>query len=178
MIYRFAREPAPDPCQPQGVQCGPAIRPTRTSLEGQIAFRPAVRARGPTADRKGLEREVVQASVDLGMARLAPAQHGVVSRAQLASIGMSRGAIGHRLAQGRLHPVHRGIYLVGHPVPPPLARETAALLACGPAAVLSHRSAAWIWRLLPDPGEDVEVTIHGRDVRARPGIRSHRTVVL
>jgi hypothetical protein len=52
---------------------------------------------------------------DRGIAVLAGAQHGVVSRRQLFVLGLGRGAIFHRLARGRLHEVHRGVYTVGHP---------------------------------------------------------------
>ncbi len=52
----------------------------------------------------------------------------------------------------------------------------AAVLACGAAAVLSHRSAAELWKLLqPRPGL-VEVTVATASGRAqRRGIRIHRS---
>jgi very-short-patch-repair endonuclease len=111
---------------------------------------------------------------DPAIARLAAAQHGVVSSAQLALLGLGRRAIAHRVGQGRLHRVHRGVYLVGHPVAPPLARETAAVLACGESAVLSHRSAAALWELLPAP-PFVDVTVVRRNPRAPSGVRVHRS---
>jgi very-short-patch-repair endonuclease len=43
------------------------------------------------------------------------------------------------------------VYLVGHVVAPTLAMEQAALLGCGDGAVLSHHSAAKLWRLLTSP---------------------------
>lgn len=49
----------------------------------------------------------------------------------------------------------------------------AAVLSCGDGAVLSHRSAARLWRLLPPAVESVDVTRPGRRVR-RDGICSHR----
>jgi very-short-patch-repair endonuclease len=52
----------------------------------------------------------------------------------------------------------------------------AAVLACGPDAVLSHTSAAALWRLLPQRGF-VHVTVPGSG-RPRPGIRVHRTRTL
>ena len=112
---------------------------------------------------------------DRAVARVAAAQHGVVTRAQLEAIGFGRGAIAHRLAQARLHRLHRGVYLVGHPVAPPLARELAALLACGPGAVLSHRTAGELWGLLPagEGNREVDITVVGRNPR-HPGIRVHR----
>jgi very-short-patch-repair endonuclease len=65
------------------------------------------------------------------------------------------------------------VYAVGHVALPPLGRETAALLACGDGAVLSHLSAAAVWGLAHAP-PTVEVTVP-RDRRPRPrGVRVHR----
>lgn len=109
------------------------------------------------------------------IAELAARQCGVVSARQLRNAGFGRGAISRRLRLGRLHRLHRGIYLVGHPVAPEGAAETAALLACGPGSVISHRSAARLWDLgIADASGGVEVTvIVGCDPRHRPGIRVH-----
>jgi very-short-patch-repair endonuclease len=52
----------------------------------------------------------------------------------------------------------------------------AAVLACGPGAVLSHTSAAALWRLLPQRGL-VHVTVPG-EARHRYGIRVHRSRTL
>src|SRR4051794_29906621 len=68
---------------------------------------------------------------DPAIAMIAASQHGVVTRAQLLSAGLSPAAIEHRLARKRLHPMYRGVYLVGHRLAPPFAREMAAVLACG-----------------------------------------------
>lgn len=46
----------------------------------------------------------------------------------------------------------------------------AAALAVGPGAAVSHRSAAALWRLLPDDGCEVEITVDRR-LRDRNGIR-------
>ena len=40
---------------------------------------------------------------------------GVVSHAQLTALGLGRRAIEHRVAVGRLHALHRGVYAVGRP---------------------------------------------------------------
>src|SRR4051794_19674881 len=76
---------------------------------------------------------------------LARLQHGVVSRAQLLERGLLAGAIKHRVRRGRLHPVARGVYAVGRPELTREGRWMAALLTCGPEAVLSHGSAAALW---------------------------------
>ena len=106
---------------------------------------------------------------------LATRQHGVVGRRQLLAAGITRHQIAWRLRNGRLHEFHRGVYLVGHEVPLRYGPETAALLACGPHAVLSHRSAARIWELLRYPATAaVWVTVPAeRDIR-RPNIEIRR----
>ncbi len=81
-------------------------------------------------------------TVDGRIGRLAGRQLGVVARAQLLALGVSARQVERRVAQGRLVAVHRGVYAVGHAH---LTREggwMAALLAAGPAAALSHRTAA------------------------------------
>jgi hypothetical protein len=84
---------------------------------------------------------------DRAIAVLASRQHGVVARRQLEQLGLERGAIQHRLADGRLHRIHVGGYAVGHGAISPYGRWMAAVLACGPRAVLSHASAAALWGL-------------------------------
>jgi hypothetical protein len=112
------------------------------------------------------------------IAGLAAKQHGVVARWQLLEAGVSSRQIKLRLKNGRLHEIHRGVYLVGHTIPPPLAVEQAALLACGDQAVLSHRSAANLWDLLPYPATaPAWVTVPPERGAARPGIQICRTVV-
>lgn len=53
----------------------------------------------------------------------------------------------------------------------------AAVLACGDGAVLSHRSAGRLWRLLPPAAESVDVTCPSTQI-ARQGIVGHRSVIV
>ena len=72
------------------------------------------------------------------------------------------------------------MYLVGHEVPPPYAREMAALLATGGTAVvaLSHRSAAALWNLSPYPAPgDVCVTVRPGRSADRSGIETHHAAL-
>jgi very-short-patch-repair endonuclease len=112
---------------------------------------------------------------DRALSALAARQHGVVAHRQLLELGMGRGAIHHRLAVGRLHRVHLGVYAVGHAAISPNGRLMAGVLACGPEAVLSHRSAAWLWGLQPLSDRPVDVTVAGRSRHRRVGIAVHRT---
>jgi hypothetical protein len=100
-------------------------------------------------------------------------QHGVITTAQLYTAGVGRNAVAIRVRQGALRRAYRGVYLVG-PVDAPLAREAAALLACEPGAVLSHRTAAVLWGLIAPAGGPVDVTVR-RTGRSRAGLRVHRT---
>jgi very-short-patch-repair endonuclease len=81
------------------------------------------------------------------LAELARRQHGVVSASQLTEIGFPKATISDSVRQGRLHPIYRGVYAVGHEALSWEGRCVAAVLANEPA-VASHRTAAWIWGLL------------------------------
>jgi very-short-patch-repair endonuclease len=81
------------------------------------------------------------------------------------------------LAAGSLWPRHQGVYSVGCSIDVPLASETAALLAVGPNAMLSHRSAAVVWGICHARPDDapVDVLIGPRRRTRRDGIAAHRT---
>ena len=108
---------------------------------------------------------------DLAIAALADRQYGVVSRRQLTGAGIAARAIDRRIAAGRLFILHRGVYAVGHRAPWREARWLAAVLSCGEGAVLSHRSAAALWRIADDEAAHADVTA-AADRRA-PGIVTH-----
>jgi very-short-patch-repair endonuclease len=97
--------------------------------------------------------------------------HGITTREQLLNAGLSSQTIQRWIADGRLIRVYQGVYALGHLPPSPHAKTMAALLACGPTAVLSHRSAAKLWGLIRYDGP-IEVTAH--NTRRRPGIIVHR----
>jgi very-short-patch-repair endonuclease len=80
--------------------------------------------------------------------------------------------LAYRVQTGRLHPVHRGVYAVGHRALTVEGRFMAALLACGGGAALSHGSAAVLWELLRPLRGPVDVTV-ARRLKARAGIRTH-----
>lgn len=104
---------------------------------------------------------------------LARRQHGVVARRQLLDLGIGSRSIEHRIAKGRLHPLWRGVYAVGRPELTREGRWMAATLACGPTALLSHRSAAALWGIAPvRRAGPIEVVAAG--LRRRAGVRVHR----
>jgi len=108
-------------------------------------------------------------------AGIATRQHGVVTVEQLLGAGLDPSAIKRRAAGGRLHRVYRGVYAVGHAALSNEGRWLAAVLACGQGAVLSHRSAAELWTMLPATFGEIDVSVPGRGGRtSRRGLRIHR----
>jgi very-short-patch-repair endonuclease len=103
---------------------------------------------------------------------LARLQYGVVSRRQLLEIGETEKGIEHRLGIGRLHLLHHGVYAVGHRVVPREGRWLAAVMAVGPAAVLSHWSAAALWVIRPNQKSVIDVTAPHKS-RSWDGIKRH-----
>jgi very-short-patch-repair endonuclease len=129
----------------------------------------------PRAVRLSHRMRAKGAPADATIAEVAARQHGVVTTAQLAAVGTYHSGITRRLESGRLHRIHRGVYAVGHRGLSTEGRWLAAVLACGDGAVLSYRSAAASWGLLPVPMGPVDVTVGGSGGRRRrPGIRRHR----
>ena len=112
-------------------------------------------------------------SVSRRLWALALRQHGVLTRAQLRAGGLSAKAIEHRLTHGRLFAIHRGVYAVGRPQVDRHGRWMAAVLACGPGALLSHDSAAALWGLLPPHAHSIGVSVPFGVHRHR-GITVHR----
>jgi hypothetical protein len=111
-------------------------------------------------------------------ARIAAGQHGRVSWQQLVDEGVHRHAIQRWLADGRLHRVHHGVYAVGHRGSSMPADYIAAVLACGAGAVVSHRAAAHLLRLLRGAPPPPEVTVPSTAGHSRAGIVVHRVRVL
>lgn len=106
---------------------------------------------------------------------LANRQYGAISRRQLLRAGCSPHWIDGHLKRGWLETIYRGVYRIGAVVAPHQC-EMAALLACGPGTVLSHRSAAALWELVPPPGAVSPVMVSTvRNLRGRDSaIRIHR----
>lgn len=109
---------------------------------------------------------------------LAAGQYGVVARWQLAAEGVTKRMIETRLATGRLVPLHRGVYAVGHAHLKREGRWLAAVLAVGPGAVLSHRDAAGLHDLRPANHERIDVTTTRRGRGSQSRITVHHTTQL
>jgi very-short-patch-repair endonuclease len=96
-------------------------------------------------------------TVERILARLAGESHGVVTRQELLSAGLTRNEIQHRMTAGALIPIHRGVFRVGHSAPSPEARYLAAVKVCGGGALLAGRAAAHLLHLLSRPSSLPEV---------------------
>jgi putative AbiEi antitoxin of type IV toxin-antitoxin system/uncharacterized protein DUF559 len=110
------------------------------------------------------------------LGELARRQWGVVSRDQLMELGFGTRGISDWVRAGRLHRLHRGVYAFGHDRLRIEGRWLAAVMACGPGAVLSHRDAAQIWELRQSQSGLIDVTVPSQNGRIRRhGIRVHRS---
>lgn len=110
------------------------------------------------------------------VAGLAEKQYGVVSYRQLRELGFSKGHVYRAHEADRLRRIYRGVYAVGHSELSPHGRCRAALLAFNDNAILSHRSAGWLWGLFSSCRQEVDVTFAGKG--RRKGIRVHRVVAI
>jgi hypothetical protein len=114
----------------------------------------------------------------MAIGELARSQHGVVTLGQLKSAGLGKAAVAKRVKAGRLHRIHRGVYAVGHDRLTGYGRTTAAVLAYGPRAVASHRTAGGLQGLREDNSARTDVSLPLQSVRSRPGINAHAAATL
>lgn len=116
-----------------------------------------------------------QSGTDAALSARAERQHGVFALWQLEPGRAIRAAVHHRAQVGRIRRIHQGVYAYGHQRLTANGHRLAAVLACGPEAVLSHKSAAAVWELLPTAQRRLDVTVPGTSRRRRTAIRVHRT---
>jgi hypothetical protein len=111
-----------------------------------------------------------------GLAALAERQWGLVTRAQLVDAGLRERGIAEWVRSGRLRRLYRGVYAFGHDRLRVEGRWLAAVMACGPGAVLSHRDAAQLWEIRQSSASMIDVTVPSQNGRIRRrGIRVHRS---
>ena len=112
---------------------------------------------------------------DRRVASHAARQHALVTSVQAAACGGTRPMLEHRVAAGRWRKVGPGVYrLAGAPVTWP-SQLLAAVLAAGPGAMGSHRSAGFSWELDGcRPGAPEIVVPRGRRARLA-GVRVHES---
>lgn len=110
------------------------------------------------------------------MRGLAERQRGVLSTWQLLGTGVSEDVVQGRRGAGLLVPLHQGVYALGHGRLTREGRWMAAVLACGPGAVLSHFSAGALWGMCGSHGS-IEVLRQsgGFHPKGHQGVRLHQT---
>jgi Transcriptional regulator, AbiEi antitoxin/Protein of unknown function (DUF559) len=114
--------------------------------------------------------------LDRRVSGLAARQYGVVTLGQLLGVGLGEHGVYERVRTGRLLRLYRGVYAVGHEQLRADGYRLAAVLACGPGAVLSHASAAALWGIRGSAATVIDVTVPSRAGRlSRNGIRIHRS---
>lgn len=116
---------------------------------------------------------------------LATKQDGVLTRRQLIAEGVSAHQVGSRVRNRSLRKLYAGVYAFGHASLTPRARQRAAVMAGGPNAVLSHRSAASVLGLLPQTSKLEVIRSSSPDPHRpppahasrsiHPGLKIHRT---
>jgi hypothetical protein len=95
-------------------------------------------------------------------------QRGVITRQQALAAGLSSKTIESRLWGGRWQRLHRGVYATFSGEVPRPAQLWAAVLKAGPAAVLSHQTAAELHGLLDVPAPLIHVTVPVGSTISRP----------
>lgn len=130
---------------------------------------------GDRAETRGYKAKSPNRFADLEL--LAARQRQLVTVEQARRAGVPAASLRSRAAAGRLHRIHRGVYSFA---PPPFGRRQlwlAAVLACGPGALLSDLPAAALFAIAEPSGSRPHVTVPADRGRRRPGISAHRRVV-
>jgi len=99
----------------------------------------------------------------------------IIDREGLLRLGWTDREIAWAVRTGWLQRVQPGVYLHGAAPPTWLQQLRAALAACGPAALVSHRAALMLWGLDGLAGAPVEITVpyNGRPIPS--GTIAHRS---
>jgi very-short-patch-repair endonuclease len=105
------------------------------------------------------EASMKRRMADGAIARVAALQHGLFTRADAHSVGLTDRQLRLRVAQGRIERLSRHAFrIAGHPTTW-RQRLLAACLAAGPGAAASHRSAAALHRFDDFAPGVVEITV-------------------
>jgi very-short-patch-repair endonuclease len=128
------------------------------------------------AVRKGTEPQLGRQETTAAIRALAERQYGVVARWQILDLAISPAVFRSRCETGALIQLFQGVFALGHLRLSPEGRWMAAVLACGPGAVLSHFSAGRLWGMCGSYGE-IEVLRQSGGFRPRGhrGVRLHQT---
>jgi very-short-patch-repair endonuclease len=95
----------------------------------------------------------------LPLSQILEEQRGVLSHGQAIGAGVSRHIIAGRIESGRWQRLHRGVFATFSGPVPRDARLWGAVLRSGDRAVLSHHTAAELWKLCDDPLDPIHVSV-------------------
>lgn len=111
-------------------------------------------------------------------AKAAARTDGVLTRRRLLALGLTDNEVDHGIRRGLWLPVHAGV--LQHAAVPMTERTRlrAALEACGPTAVASHRCAANLWELRVPRRVRPEITVATTVKPKLPDVEIHRTTAL
>jgi len=108
---------------------------------------------------------------------IAARQRHLVTLEQFLGCGFTPSGVRRRVQSQRLFRVHSGVFSL---VPPPLDQRQcwlAAVLACGPGALLSDMPAAMLLGMAPEASITPQVSVPGDRGRSREGIVVHRRTI-
>jgi len=91
--------------------------------------------------------------------RIARLQKGVVTRRQALAYGFTRHMVTARVESKRWQSLHDGVYYVHSGPVPRVARLWAAVLRVGHGAVLSHETAAEVWKIIDEQSREIHVSV-------------------
>ena len=128
--------------------------------------------------REHTSRSSPHTSLEALIAQRAVLQHGVIALPDLLDLGLTASAVRKRVACGRLHRIHAGVYAVGHPRLTSDGHYMAAVLACGDDSALSHRSSADKRSLRHTARSTIDVITPRRAGRGHTGIDAHTSSTL
>lgn len=106
---------------------------------------------------------------------LAGRQHGLVNRPQLLRSGVTDNDLVRRHLKARLETLHPGVYYLDASPATWRTQVLAGVMAAGPDALASHRTAALLWEFDAIYGHTIEVTVPFNEEPEPAGIIVHRT---
>jgi very-short-patch-repair endonuclease len=123
-------------------------------------------------------REELPPRADVLVARAGARQWGVLHASELRACGLNPEAIAHRVRTGRLHPMYRAVYAVGHANPTREGWLLAAVKASPVGAVLGLWSGAMLADIIKWEDRYPDVLVLGERAPRHPRINGHRTSYL
>jgi hypothetical protein len=120
--------------------------------------------------------------IPAGCRELLARQDGIIGRSQALEFGLSPDAMRNRVRAAGWQRIQRGVYATFTGEMTREAQLWAALLRAGPAAVLSHQTAAELYGLLKQPSASIHLTVPATANPAKhskiPGVIVHRSRIL